>query len=115
MIHDIYKIRHYECPCGLKLSEYRWGNMDPPVCTACQKFMSDVGYLKSNKAPSVHGDSIDIEVRHGICHDDGTPRRFTSKAELKRVAHEAGLSVYGDTPNPNQRIVEERQREKEEK
>ncbi len=37
------------------------------------------------------GDECDVLVRHGLCHEDGTPRRFRSKAEMKRVADSKGL------------------------
>lgn len=39
----------------------------------------------------VSGDECDIYIKHGLCHEDGAPRRFTSKAELKRAADAKGL------------------------
>jgi hypothetical protein len=42
-----------------------------------------------------------IEIRNGICHDDGTPRRFYSKSEMKRVARQKGLSNHVEhVPDP---------------
>lgn len=41
--------------------------------------------------PNVIGDEIDIRIENGLCWPDDTPRRFTSKQEIKRAAKEAGL------------------------
>lgn len=41
-------------------------------------------------APAVHGDEMDETIEHGVCWDDGTPRRFTSKAELRAVEQAKG-------------------------
>ena len=43
---------------------------------------------------SVIGDEIDVEVKHALCWEDGTPRRFRSRAELNRVAKEKGYINY---------------------
>ena len=40
---------------------------------------------------NVIGDECDITIKHGICWDDGTPRRYRSKVEMKRVMKEKGL------------------------
>src|SRR5258708_7928516 len=65
-------------------------------------------------SPAVAGDEIDIQVRHGLCHEDGSPRRFRSKTELREAASQAGLSILGETPKPNAERSdrEARQREK---
>lgn len=42
-------------------------------------------------ANSVIGDECDVWVRHGLCHSDGSPRRFRSKSEMARVAAAKGL------------------------
>lgn len=51
----------------------------------------------------VVGDEIDIEVRHGLCHDDGTPRRFRSRADMNKVAKSKGMMNFVQhekTPGP---------------
>lgn len=58
----------------------------------------------------VIGDEIDVWVKHGLCHEDGSPRRFRSLSELKREAYAQGYSVGGDTPKVNPIIREERNR-----
>jgi hypothetical protein len=42
---------------------------------------------------SVIGDDIPggIEIRHGLCNEDGTPRRYYSKSEMDREAKKRGL------------------------
>lgn len=112
---DTFKMRHFLCECGEKLSDLKWGKDDLPTCIGCGGTMFEVSHPSDNKAPAVHGDEIDIWIRHGdgIINPDGTPKRYRSKTELKRVAYEAGYSVYGDTPTPNPRIVESRKREEE--
>lgn len=32
-----------------------------------------------------------IEIKHGICHEDGTPRKFYSKSDIAKAAKAAGL------------------------
>lgn len=43
---------------------------------------------------SVIGDQVDVWIRNGLCHADGSPRHFTSRAEIARVAKEKGLTNY---------------------
>ena len=55
----------------------------------------------THAAPSVSGDECDVWIRHGLCNLDGSPRRFTSKAEIARVAKEKGLTnVVQHKPAP---------------
>jgi hypothetical protein len=42
----------------------------------------------------VVGDECDVTVRHGLCHENGEPRRFRSKAEMAKVAAAKGLTNY---------------------
>jgi hypothetical protein len=39
----------------------------------------------------VIGDECDVTIHHGLCHPDGTPRRFTSKSEMRETAKALGL------------------------
>lgn len=50
-----------------------------------------------------------LEIRNGICNDDGSPKRYYSKSEIKRAAFERNLFIVGDTPKPNQRFLEAKQ------
>lgn len=63
----------------------------------------------------VIGDDIPggLDVKHGVCWPDGTPRRFYSKSEIRKAAHAAGLTMANETPKPNQQIVDQRGRDRE--
>lgn len=63
-------------------------------------------------APAVHGDECDVWINHGICNDDGSPKRYRSKAEIKQAAYEKGLFQGYDTPKVNHRLMEERAKAK---
>src|SRR5205823_5816136 len=93
------------------------------ICEHCLNYVSKVVIHKGelicwpclnvvkgpvNSSTGVITDEIPggYSVAHAICNPDGTPRRFYSKSEIKRAAHEAGWTISGDTPKPNQRIVE---------
>lgn len=39
---------------------------------------------------AVIGDEIDVDIKNGLCHADGTPRHFSSREELKRAEKAAG-------------------------
>jgi hypothetical protein len=49
---------------------------------------------------SVIGDDIPggLMVPHGICHADGTPKRYDSKSEIRRALRAKGLCIEGETP-----------------
>lgn len=56
------------------------------------------GYAVGSKSALVVGDDIPggILIKHGVCNEDGTPRRFYSKSEIRRAAKEKGLTWGGD-------------------
>jgi hypothetical protein len=57
-----------------------------PVCPGCG------GMTERCWTPiAVHGE-VDVVIRHGLCHPDGTPRRFESRQSLARAARAAGLT-----------------------
>lgn len=64
---------------------------------------------------NVIGDDIPggMYVKNGVCWPDGTPRKFYAKSEIRKAADAAGYTIGGETPKPNQRIVEQRQRNRE--
>lgn len=66
-----------------------WENIhDPDPACGCGGIMKRV-WLPGN-SNNVIGDEIDIMVKHGLCNDDGSPRRYTSRAELARDAAAKG-------------------------
>lgn len=40
----------------------------------------------------VEGDEIDVYIKHGLCHPDGTAKRYRSREQLRRDADAAGLT-----------------------
>lgn len=46
-----------------------------------------------HKGSHVIGDEIPggVEIRHGLCNEDGSPRRYYSKSEMAREASRRGL------------------------
>jgi len=48
------------------------------------------------RGAAVVDDSIPggLEIKHGLCHPDGTPRRFDSKSEIAREAKRTGWVNY---------------------
>lgn len=102
------------CPdCNYVWEDFlvRAGMRKPPyTCPICHQKTLDKVVLK---APSVHGDEIDVTVENGLCQDDGTPVRFRSKTELKRAAKAKGLvnwvehkgTMSGDKSKTTQRFV----------
>lgn len=75
-------------------------NTNSPICT-CGGTMDRVWLPGSN--PTVIQDSIEggIEIRHGICNPDGSPRKYYSKSEIARAAKEKGLVNYVEhVPTP---------------
>ena len=47
----------------------------------------------TQRAPATIADSIPggINIKHGLCNPDGTPRRFDSKSDIRREAKARGL------------------------
>ncbi len=44
------------------------------------------------RASGVIGDECDIMIKHGLCNEDGSARRYTSKQEIAREAERRGLT-----------------------
>lgn len=100
------------------------------LCDNCQKEVTKVtfslpdlskGYCRDcprggsylmGQSAAVIQDSIEggLEIKHGLCNPDDTPRKFYSKSEIRRAAFEAGWTISGETPKPNPRLQDLRQR-----
>lgn len=67
------------------------------------------------QAANVIADSIPggVEIKHGICNEDGTPRRYYSKSEMRDAAFAAGFIQGDDTPRTNHKLQEERAAQRE--
>lgn len=69
-----------ECGTEIEIGQFPWCHGDPT-----RHQLSKQGAI---------GDECDVLIKHGLCHDDGSPRRFTSKSEIARAAKAAGKTPY---------------------
>lgn len=82
-----------ECPkCGhQRIDLYvKFGEAYPLCeCGAQMEWLPSAG-------GTVIGDEIPggYEIRHGLCHADGTPRKFYSHSEIKKEAAKRGLMNF---------------------
>jgi hypothetical protein len=74
------------------------------ICDKCgaELRIGSFPFCKGNPADHTPGTSAaigddipgGIEIDHGICNADGTPRRFYSKSEMNKAARAAGLIPF---------------------
>lgn len=64
-----------------------------PNCHLCVGGVMERVWLPGN-ANNVIGDECDVELKHGLCNPDGTPRRYTSKEDIRRAAKAKGMENY---------------------
>lgn len=71
----------------------------------------------SNLSTAIATDSIPggYWIKHGLCNEDGSPKRYDSKSEIKAEAYRRGLFIIGDTPKVNSRLKEEAHAKREAK
>lgn len=81
----------YECStCKLKkINELRKISEKEIPCT-CGAMMVRVWSTTAH----VLGDEIDVEIKHGLCNADGTPRRWRSREALNKAAEQRGLTNF---------------------
>jgi hypothetical protein len=75
------------------LDRYEKINFDEQVlCVECNK--PALRTLLPGRAPGVIGDDIPggVWIKHGICNEDGTPRKYYSKSEMAAEAKRRGLT-----------------------
>jgi hypothetical protein len=93
---SVFTTRTWGCgACGREKRHLSWSYDPPPEC--CNQAMHPPA--GPARATFVIGDEIDEIHPHGVCWDDGTPRRFRSRTELRRVEREKGWVRVGETPN----------------
>lgn len=73
-------------------------------CRGCHEAARD----KVTSTTMINPDGIPggVEIKHGICNPDGSPKRYYSYSEMKEAAYQAGLFQGGDTPKVNPRVAE---------
>ena len=87
--------------CDFEGRVYGWSNAMPLSCPEC----GEVTRLVADDRNESHGIITDnfpggLMVRHAICHEDGSPKRYDSKTDMKKALNKAGYSIHGDTPRP---------------
>ena len=112
-MYDSMKKRNYKCANEHTLTEIRWGRDSLPICPECSQEMQE--FYPYSETLMIATDDIPggIEIRHGVCNPDGSPRKFYSKSEIRKAANEAGLTISGETPKPNQRVTDQKYKEAE--
>ncbi len=85
---------YYDRKCGSceKLYIDCWEPITAPA-HACECGQPTQRVLLPNGRKAIP-DECDVWVKHGICNEDGTPRHYRSKSEMRRVARERGLEPY---------------------
>ena len=78
--------------CGIR----RIDQLEPiatpdPVCL-CGARLERV-FLPTGRG-QVLGDECDVWAKHAICNDDGSPKHYTSKAEMRRAAAAKGMEPH---------------------
>lgn len=103
---------HIERDVLLREREPRTDNYIYPPCPKCGYTLSRVhlGTSAGVKQDSIPGG---VYIEHGLCHADGTPRRFDSHSEMHRFAKQHGWQNHvehqggkgGDKSKHTQRFI----------
>ncbi len=89
-------------PCGAQSKQFAWDHQLVSLqCAQCGELL-ELDYDTKGESAGVVGDEIPggLEIRHGLCNPDGSPRKYYSKTDIKRAANERGYTIAGDTPRP---------------
>lgn len=87
--------------------EYPWY----PLCDVCGGITERLW----SKVAAVRQDSIEggVLIHHGICNEDGSPKRYYSRSEIKLACEVKGFVPYHDVyqEGGNRRLEDARHRE----
>lgn len=95
------KMVHVQCfACG-KQDEALLRGSDPFTLCECGGVRTQITPAegREKRANGVHGDDIPggTTFKHGICHEDGTPRTFYTRREIREATRKAGLFSMEET------------------
>ena len=79
--------------CFAETTVILWSNDPVPDCVACGGRRERL-FERTNAAPGVIGDEIDVTIEHGLCHPDGRPKRFTSRSAMLAEGKALGWEPY---------------------
>jgi hypothetical protein len=65
---------------------------DYPACPDCGGATERL--FLPGSVPAIKGDDIPggVYIKHGVCNEDGSPRKFYSKSEIAKAARAKGLT-----------------------
>lgn len=90
-----------------RFEKMRWDYEDLPKCETCGADV-ELDYGRRGSSAAVHGDEIDIWIRHGLVNEDGSPQHFDSKAAIRKAAQAKGLVISGETPKMSPEYADRR-------
>ena len=106
-MRDVFKEWRLQCTaCDWAGKLFFWASK-PASCPTCGA-ETEPSETPPAQAASVHPDDIPggMLIHHGICHADGSPRRFDSKSAIRAAAAAKGWTINGETPkDPGSRWV----------
>lgn len=106
---DIFKKWKFVCrgETAHRFTELRWSSAGFPICKECGA-ETEYDYGNLGQASAVHGDEIDIWIKHGLVNEDGSPKHFSSKSAIRAEAAKRGLVVLGETPKMSPEYADRR-------
>lgn len=97
--------RPHACACGwsgkvLTWTLPQWNEDGRMACPNCGERVVEVVEVRPRQSHGIIPDNIPggIEIRHGLCNEDGSPRRYDSKTDIRREAARRGMVISGETP-----------------
>ena len=103
-----FKRENVSCPCGWRGYAFMWHYDTSKPCPTCGAAATRDAVDAPNQAPGVIPDDIPggLDVKNAICNEDGSPRRYYSRSEIRREAAQRGYTIMGETPkDPGSRWV----------
>lgn len=86
--------------CQAVFAAYVWGHESDRWRSDCCQAPAHEAEEAPGRGTAVIGDEVDLVFQHGICHDDGTPRRFRSRTEIRQACLEKGWRNVGAVNGP---------------
>jgi hypothetical protein len=92
----LFTTRQFACEsCSHRERVLGWNYDAAPECPEGHGSLT-IDHGQHGQSAGVIPDQIPggVEVKHGICNPDGTPRRYYSKSEMAREAYKRGLTNH---------------------
>lgn len=91
----------------LRWTHEPWNEDGRLVCIVCGGRLEEVFEDGPVQSHGIMRDGIPggLEIRHGLCNADGTPRRYDSMTDIRREAARRGMTISGETPKVGTRWI----------